>query len=90
MDIDNLKDPLELVTTIRILEGAQDLENGPQRKTREARNKKAMRFFEHKEDKRIQEEKRKFGGMRRYDTDNKKSIPYLALVTDGKRVFSRN
>ena len=36
LDIDNLKEPLEQETTIPILEGAQDSENEPQRKAREA------------------------------------------------------
>ena len=42
LDIDNLKEPLELETTIPILEGAKESKNEPQRKAREARNKEAM------------------------------------------------
>ena len=88
MDIDNLKEPLELEIIITILEGAQDSEDEPQRKAREARNKKAMRVFEHTEDKRTREEKRKLGGMRRYEADKKvRYILYLALGAEGKRVF---
>ena len=69
LDIDNLKAPLDLGTTIPILEGAQESENDPQRKASEARNKETMRVYEHAEDKIIAEEKRKFGGMRKYDAD---------------------
>ena len=48
-----------------------------------------MRVFETTEDKRILEEKRKFGGVRRYEADKKvRSILYLALGVEGKRVFS--
>ena len=90
LDIDNLKEPLELETTIPILEGAQESENEPQRKAREARNKETMGVFEHSEDKRFAEEKRKFGGMRRYETDEKvRSILFLALGAEGKRVFAQ-
>ena len=71
LDIDNLKVPLELETTIPILEGAQESETDPQRKAREARNKKTMRVYEHAEDKRLAEEKRKFRGMRRFEADKK-------------------
>ena len=53
LDIDSLTEPLELETTMPILEGAQDSEEEQQRKAREARNKEAMRVFEHTEDKRI-------------------------------------
>ena len=89
LDIDNLKEPLELETTIPILEGAQETENEPQRKAREARNKKTMRVYEHARDKRMAEEKRQFGGMRRYEADKKvRSISYLALGAEGKRVFA--
>ena len=71
LDIDNLKEPLEQETTIPISEGAQDSENEPQRKAREARNKETMRVHEHAEDIRLAEEKRKFRGMRRYEAEKK-------------------
>ena len=72
-----------------ILEGARESENEPQRKEREARNKETMRVYEHAEDKRI-EEKRKIRGMRRYEADKKvRSILYLALGAEGKRVFAQ-
>ena len=39
-----------------------------------------MRVYEHAEEKRIAEEKRKFGGMRRYEADKKSKInPILGL-----------
>ena len=71
LDIDNLKEPVE--------EGAKESETDQQRKGREARNKEVMRVYEHAEQKRQAEEKRKFGGMRRYEADKKvRSILYLA------------
>ena len=69
LDIDNLKGPVEGETTLPILEGAQESETDQKRKTREARNKETMRVYEHAEEKRLAEEKVKFGGMRRYETD---------------------
>ena len=90
LDIDNLKEPLELETTIPILKGAQESENEPHRKAREARNKETMRVYEHAEDKRIAEEKRKFRGMRRYEAEKKvRSVLYLALGAEAKKVFAQ-
>ena len=79
LDLDNLKEPMEGETTLPILEGAQESETDQQRKPREARNKETMRVYEHAEEKRLAEEKRKFRGMRRYEADKKvSSILYLA------------
>ena len=90
LDLDNLKEPMEGETTLPILEGAQESETDQQRKAREARNKETMRVYEHAEEKRLAEEKRKFGGMRRYEADKKvRSILYLALGAEGKRVFAQ-
>ena len=90
LDIDSLKEPLELGTTIPILEGAQESETDPQRNAREARNKETARVYEQAEDKRLAEEKRKFGCMRKYEADKKvRSILYLALGAEGKRVFAQ-
>ena len=61
LDIDNFKKPLELETTIPILKGAHESKNEPQRKAGEARNKETMRVYENAEDKKIAEEKQKFG-----------------------------
>ena len=47
------------------------------------------KLHEHTEDKRIAEEKRKFGGTRRYEADKKRSIFFLALGAKGKRVFAQ-
>ena len=71
LDIDNLKEPFELETTMPMLESAQVSEKEQQRKAREARNKESMRVFEHTEDKQIQEENRKFGGMKIYEADKR-------------------
>ena len=91
LDNENLKQPLEQETAIPILEDVQDSENETQRKATEARNKETMQVYEHSEDKRIAEEKRKFGGMRRYQADKKvRFILHLALGAEGKRVFSPN
>ena len=49
-----------------------------------------MRVYEHAEEKRLAEEKRKLGGTRRYEADKKvSSILYLALGAEGKRVFTQ-
>ena len=80
---------MDLGTTIPILEGAQESENNPQRKASEARKKETMRVYQHAEDE-IIAEKRKFGGMRKYEADKKvRSILYLALGAEGKRVFAQ-
>ena len=72
LGIGNLKEPLDLETTVPVLEGAQESEIEPQRKVWEARNKETLGIFEHAEDKGIaEEEKQKFGGMRRFETDKK-------------------
>ena len=49
LDIDNLEEPMEGETTIPVLEGAPDSETDPQKKSREARNKKTMRVYEIKD-----------------------------------------
>ena len=47
-----------------------------------------MRVYENSEDKRILEDKRKIGGMKRNEADKKvESNLYLALGAEGKRVF---
>ena len=44
----------------------------------------------HAEDKKIAEERQKFGGMRRYEANKKvRTILYLALGAEGKRVFAQ-
>ena len=49
-----------------------------------------MRVYEHAEEKRLAEEKRKFGGMRRYKADKKvRSILYLALGAEAKIIFAQ-
>ena len=90
LDIDNLKEPVEEETTLPILEGAQESETDPQRKATEARIKETMRVYEHAEEKKLAEEKQKFGGMRRYKADKKvRSIMYLVLGAEGKKVFAQ-
>ena len=65
---------MKLETTIPILEGAQESENEPQRKAREARNKETVRVYENAVDKRLAEKKRIFRGLRRYEADKKSKI----------------
>ena len=90
LDINNLKESVEGKTTLPILEGAQESETDQQRKAREARNKEVMRVYGHAEEKRLAEEKRKFGVMRRYEAEKKvRSILYLALGAEGKRFFAQ-
>ena len=69
--VDALKQAIIDKKGYSILVEAQDSEKEPQRKAREARNKETMRIYEHAEDKRLAEEKRKIGGMRRYEVDKK-------------------
>ena len=89
-DIDNLKDPVESEVEIPISEGAQDSETETQRKARETRNIEVMKVYDNAEDKRIAEEKRKIGGMRRIEADKKlRFILYLALGYKGKSVVSQ-
>ena len=61
-------------TEITILKGAQDSENETQKKIREARNKEVRQVYEKSDDKRITEDKRKLGGMRRNEADKKSKI----------------
>ena len=81
---------MEGETTLPILEGAQESETDQQRKAKEARIKETMRVYEHAEEKRLAEEKRKFGGMRRYEAYKiVRSILYLALGVEGKKIFAQ-
>ena len=90
LDIGNLKEPVEGETTLPILRGAQESETDQQRKAREARNIEVMRVYEHAEEKRLAEEKRKFVGMRRHEANKKvSSILYLALGAEAKRLFAQ-
>ena len=77
-------------TQIPILEQATGSESDTERANRETRNKNAMKQHESAEEKRINEEKRKFNGMRRTEADEKlRSVLFLALGSEGKRVFSQ-
>ena len=60
------------------------------RGTKKQRNEETMRVYEQSGEKRMLEQKRKFVGMRRYEADKKRSILYLALGAEGKRVFYHN
>ena len=87
LDLESLHGP---EMQIPILEKATDSESDTERANRENRNKNAMKQYESAEEKRINEEKRKFNGMRRTEADTKlRSILFLALRSEGKRVFTQ-
>ena len=69
------------------LEQATGSEYDAEKANRESRNKSAMKQYEFAEEKRINEEKRKFNGMRRTEADKKlRLILFLVLGSEGKRV----
>ena len=73
-----------------ILEQVTGSESDTDRASRETRNKNATKQYEAAEEKRINEEKRKFNGMRQTEADKKlRSILFLALGSEGKRVFTQ-
>ena len=90
LDLESLHGPEIPETQISILEQATGSETDAERAIRENRNKNAMKQYESAEENRINEEKRKFNGMRRTKADKKlRSILFLALGSEGKRVFSQ-
>ena len=90
LDLESLHGPEIPETQIPILEQATGNETDTETAIRENRNKNAMKQYESAEDKRINEEKRKFNGMRRTEADKKlRSILFLALGSEGKRVCSQ-
>ena len=89
LDLESLHGPEIPETQIPILEQTTGSESDTKRVNRETRNKNAMKQYESAEEKRISEEKRKFNGMRGTEADKKlRSILFLALGSEGKRVFS--
>ena len=85
LDIDSLNGPEVPETQIPILELTTGSESDTDRTSRETRNKNAMKQYEAAEEKRINEEKRKFNGLRRTEADKKlHSILFLALWSEGK------
>ena len=89
-DIERLHGPEVPETQIPILEQVTGSESDTDRASRETRNRNAMIQYETPEEKRINEEKRKFNGMRRTEADKKlRSILFLALGSGGKRVFTQ-
>ena len=78
-------------TQIPILEQTTGSESETNRASRETRNKNAMKQNEAAEEKRINEEKRKFDGIRWAEADkNFRSILlFLALRSEGKRFFAQ-
>ena len=90
LDIESLHGPEIPETQIPILEQATGSESDAEKANRESRNKSTMKQYESAEEKRINEEKRKFNGMRRTEADKKlRSILFLALGSEGKRVFTQ-
>ena len=90
LDLENLHGPEIPETQIPFLEQATGSESDTEKANGENRNKNAMKQYESAEEKRINEEKRKFNGMRRTEADKKlRSILFLALGSEGKRVFTQ-
>ena len=90
LDIESLRGPEIPEMQIPILEQATDSESDTERANRDNRNKNAMKQYESAEEKRINEEKRKFNEMKRTEADKKlRSILFLALGSEGKRVFTQ-
>ena len=90
LDLESLHGPEIPETQIPILDQTTGSESHTERVNRETRIKNAMKQYESAEEKRISEEKRKFNRMRRTEADKKlRSILFLALGSEGKRVFSQ-
>ena len=90
LDLESLHGPEIPETQIPILEQATGSESDAEKANRESSNKSTMKQYEPAEEKRINEEKRKFNGMRRTEADKKlRSILFLALGSEGKRVFTQ-
>ena len=90
LDLESLHGPEIPETQIPILEQETGSESDAEKANRESRNKSTMKQYESAEEKRINEEKRKFNGMRRTEADKKlRSILFLALGSEGKRVFTQ-
>ena len=88
LDIERLHGPEAPETQIPILIQTTGSESDTDRASRETRNNFAMKQYEAAEEKRINEEKRKFNVMRRTEADKKlRSIFFLALGSEVKRVF---
>ena len=78
LDIESLNGLKVPEMQIPILEHVSRSEPDTERASRETRSKKARKQYEAAEKKRINEEKRKFNGMRRTEADKKQSSgPYL-------------
>ena len=88
LDLESLHGPEIPETQIPILEQATGSESDVEKANRESRIKNAMKQYESAEEKRINEEKRKFNGMRRTEADKKlRLILFLALGSEGKKSF---
>ena len=75
---------------IPILEQSTEKRSKNERASREARNRSTMKSYETAKEKRIYDEIKKFGGLKRAEADKKlKSISFLVLGNDGTRVFSQ-
>ena len=90
LDKESLNGPKVPETQIPILEQVTGSESDTDRASRETRNKNAMKQYEAAEEKRINEEKRKFNGLRRTEADKKLlSIFFLVQGSEGKKVFTQ-
>ena len=71
LDLESLHGPEIPETQIPILEQATGSESDAEKANRESRNKSTMKQYEYTKEKRINEEKKKFNGMRRTEADKK-------------------
>ena len=79
LDLESLHGPEIPETQIPILEQATGNETDAERAIRENRNKNAMKQYDSADEKRINEEKRKFNGMRRTEADKKLRSIFFSL-----------
>ena len=90
LDLESLNGPEIPETQIPILEQATGSESDAEKANRESRNKSTMKQYESAEEKRINEEKRKFNGIRRTEADKKlRSILFLGLGAKEKEFLHK-
>ena len=91
IDIENLLNPSERQHPLPPnLENSPDGETDAQRRSRLERNTQEQRRYDEEETASIKTETKKFNGMRIEETDKKlRSVLYLALGNEGKRIFGQ-
>ena len=91
IDIENLLNPSERHHPLPPnLENSTDGETDTQRRSRLERNSQEQRRYDEEETASIKTETKKFNGMRIEEADKKlRSVLYLALGNEGKRIFGQ-